>query len=145
MKVRVINLYFSETKIVPRYSETDQMGVIYHSNYFIWFEVGRTDYLKNFSMSYKDMENMGVMLPVIEVNCKYKVSAMYADNLVVKTTVGSLTPIRIKFDYIIFREEDELLIAEGYTEHVFTSKATGKPINLKKKYEELFKLLENAK
>lgn len=133
----------NETKIVPRYNETDQMGVIYHSNYFVWFEVGRTDYLTNFSMSYKDMEEMGVMLPVIEVGCKYKSSAKYADNLVISTNIESLTPVRIKFNYVIKREGDNVFIAEGFTEHVFASTQNGKPINLKKRYENLYNLLEN--
>lgn len=137
-------MFVNKTKVVPRYSETDQMGVIYHSNYFVWFEVGRTDYLENFSMSYKDMEEMGVMLPVIEVNCKYKVSAKYADKLIVKTIVESLTPVRIKFTYVIERMNDGTLIAEGFTEHVFSSTVNGKPINLKKKYPDLYKLLESS-
>lgn len=138
-------MFINETKIVPRYNETDQMGVIYHSNYFVWYEVGRTDFLEKFSMSYKDMEEMGVMLPVIEVNCKYKVSAKYADKLMVKTVIENLTPVRIKFSYIIERETDNVLISEGFTEHVFSSTLNGKPINLKKKYPDLFELLEKSK
>lgn len=138
-------MFINETKIVPRYNETDQMGVIYHSNYFVWYEVGRTDFLEKFSMSYRDMEEMGVMLPVIEVNCKYKVSAKYADKLIIKTAIENLTPVRIKFNYMIERETDNVLISEGFTEHVFSSTLNGKPINLKKKYPDLFNLLEKSK
>ncbi|QUH24699.1 acyl-CoA thioesterase [Serpentinicella alkaliphila] len=138
-------MFINETIIVPRYNETDQMGVIYHSNYFVWYEVGRTDFLEKFSMSYRDMEEMGVMLPVIEVNCKYKVSAKYADKLIIKTAIENLTPVRIKFNYIIERETDNVLISEGFTEHVFSSTLNGKPINLKKKYPDLFNLLEKSK
>lgn len=137
-------MFINETNIVPRYSETDQMGVIYHSNYLVWFEVGRTDYLKNFSMSYRDMEEMGVMLPVIEANCKYKVSAKYADDLIIRTVVESITPVRIKFNYIIMREQDKVTIADGFTEHVFSSTENGKPVNIKKKFPDLFKQLEEV-
>lgn len=139
----MFHLYSNETKIIPRYSETDQMGVIYHSNYFVWFEVGRTDYLKESTISYKQMEAMGIILPVIEVNCKYKASAKYADNLIVKTTVEELSPTRIKFYYEIIREEDNVFIAEGFTEHVFVDKENGRPTNLKKKHEGIYKQLQN--
>lgn len=136
-------MYISETKIIPRYSETDQMGVIYHSNYFVWFEVGRTDYLKGSTISYKEMESMGIILPVIEVNCKYKTSAKYADNLIVKTSIDTLSATRIKFNYQIIREEDNVLIAEGFTEHAFVSKEHGRPINLKKKHQGIYQQLQN--
>ncbi len=139
----MLYLYINETKIVPRYSETDQMGVIYHSNYFVWFEVGRTDYLKESTISYKEMEEVGIILPVIEVNCKYKTSAKYADNLIVKTTIAELSPTRIKFFYEIIREEDNKLIADGFTEHAFVNKIKGRPANLKKTHEVIYQELQN--
>ncbi|SET46682.1 acyl-CoA thioester hydrolase [Natronincola peptidivorans] len=139
----MLHLYSNETRIVPRYSETDQMGVIYHSNYFVWFEVGRTDYLKNSSISYKEMEKMGIILPVIEVNCKYRTSAKYADNLIIKTIINKLTATRIMFHYEIIREEDNVFIAEGFTEHVFVDKESGRPTNLKKKHEVIYQQLQN--
>lgn len=132
----------NETKLVTRYVETDQMGVIYHSNYFVYFEVGRTDFLKNYGMNYKDMENMDIILPVIEVNCKYKVSAKYADELIVKTTITKLSPTRITFKYDLVREVDGVLLAEGFTEHVFVSKESGKPMNMKRMHGEVYEKLE---
>lgn len=132
----------NETKLVTRYEETDQMGIIYHSNYFVYFEVGRTDFLKNYDMKYKDMEEMGIMLPVIEVNCKYKISAKYADELIIKTTIEKLSPTRITFNYKIFREIDRVLLAEGFTEHAFVSKESGRPMNLKKIHKEVYLKLE---
>lgn len=136
-------MHINETKIIPRYSETDQMGVIYHSNYFVWFEVGRTDYLKKSTISYKEMEAKGIILPVIEVNCKYKTSAKYADNLIVKTTIEELSPTRIKFMYEVIREDDNAFIAEGFTEHVFVDREKGRPINILKNHEGIYTLLQN--
>ncbi|MBU5675028.1 acyl-CoA thioesterase [Alkaliphilus sp. MSJ-5] len=132
----------NETKLVTRYEETDQMGIIYHSNYFVYFEVGRTDFLKNYGMKYKDMEEIGIILPVIEVNCKYKVSAKYADELIIKTTIEKLSPTRITFNYKIVREVDGVLLAEGFTEHAFVSKEGGRPMNLKKIHKEVYLKLE---
>lgn len=132
----------NETKLVTRYVETDQMGIIYHSNYFVYFDVGRTDLLRNCGMNYKDMEAMDIMLPVIEVNCKYKVSAKYDDSLIIQSIIEKLTPTRIKFNYKIVREADEVLLAEGFTEHAFVSKASGKPMNLKKTHSEIFEKLK---
>lgn len=85
---------------------------------------------------------MGIMLPVIEVNCKYKVSAKYADNIIVKTNISKLTPTRIQFDYSIFREDDNVLLVEGFTEHIYMSKESGKPVNLKKINESLYEKLQ---
>jgi len=135
-------LKINETKLVTRYVETDQMGIIYHSNYFVYFEVGRTDLLKNYDMKYKDMEEQDIMLPVIDVNCKYKVSAKYADELIIKTKIEKLSPARITFNYQIVREEDQVLLAEGFTEHAFVSKSSGKPMNLKKVHAEIYEKMQ---
>jgi len=135
-------LEINETKLVTRYVETDQMGIIYHSNYFVYFEVGRTDLLRNYDMKYKDLELIDIMLPVIEVNCKYKVSAKYADELIIKTQISKLTPTRIRFEYEIVREEDAVSLAEGFTEHAFVSKTSGKPMNLKRVHNEVFGKLQ---
>lgn len=132
----------NETKLVTRYAETDQMGIIYHSNYFIYFEVGRTDLLKNRGMKYEEMEAMDIMLPVIEVGCKYKSPAKYADEIIVQTKIDKLTPTRIRFDYRIFRKEDEALLVEGFTEHAFVSKESGKPMSLKKVHREIYDQLK---
>jgi len=135
-------LKVNETKLVTRYVETDQMGIIYHSNYFVYFEVGRTDLLKNYEMKYKDMEEQDIMLPVIEVNCKYKVSAKYADELIIKTKIEKLSPARITFNYQIIREEDQVLLAEGFTEHAFVSKSSGKPMNFKKVHAKIYEKMQ---
>lgn len=132
---------FHTTRIRPRYSETDQMGIIYHSNYFPWFEVARTTFLKELGMSYREMEKLGIYLPVIEVNCKYISSARYDDDLTIEVSIEKLRGSRIKFHYRILREEKELL-ATGFTEHVFLDKHKKQPVNLKKTYPEVYQLLE---
>ena len=90
--------------VTARYQETDQMGVIHHSVYPIWFEVGRTDWIKTAGMTYTDFEKNGVMLPLIELTCEYKGYAKYEDELIVKTWLDKLTNTRISFSYEISRK-----------------------------------------
>jgi len=77
-------LFISETEIIVRYAETDRMGIVHHSNYPIWFEAARTDFIKNLGMSYSKIEERGFMLPLIELTCRYKGAARYEDRLIVK-------------------------------------------------------------
>ncbi len=119
----------NETEVRVRYSETDQMGVAYHANYLPWFEIGRTELMRSSGFSYKELEDNGLFLPVLQVNCEYVSSAFYDDQLVVITTVTKLTGTRVKFEYEIYRESKQL--AKGYTEHAFLKKGE-KPVILYK-------------
>lgn len=110
-----------------RYGETDQMGVVYYGNYAQYFEMGRTEWLRKLGVSYRWMEENGIMLPVTELQVKYHKSATYDDVLRIETTLLKLPGIRISFDYKIFNENDELLTS-GMTTLVFIDKKTGKPI-----------------
>lgn len=110
-----------------RYGETDQMGVVYYGNYAQYFEMGRTEWLRKLGISYRWMEENGIMLPVTELQVKYHKSATYDDVLRVETSLLKLPGIRISFDYKIFNENDELLTS-GMTTLVFIDKKTGKPI-----------------
>lgn len=92
-----------------RYSETDQMGVVYHGNYAQYFEMGRVEWLRNLGISYKWMEENGIMLPVVSLNINYKKPARYDDLLTVKTIFKSQTSVKIEFDYEIYNEKMELL------------------------------------
>jgi len=87
----------SRTNIRVRYAETDQMGIVYYANYFIWFEVGRTDLLRAEGWSYRGMEQEGFALPVIEAHCSYREPAKYDDDLEIKTRGTLLTPVRVRF------------------------------------------------
>jgi acyl-CoA thioester hydrolase len=134
----------STTKLTTRYYETDQMGIIHHSNYYRYFEVARTDYLKTIiGMTYKDVENTGVRMPLTETHCKYKTPALYDDEITITTTVREMTVVRITFDYVITREKDGVLIAEGVTAHAFTN-VENRPINLKKFRPELYQQLNST-
>lgn len=110
-----------------RYAETDQMGVVYHGNYAQYFEMGRVEWLRNLGVSYKWMEENGVMLPVVTLNMNYKRPAKYDDLLTVRTIFKSQTSVKIEFDYEIYNEANELLTT-GYSMLVFVDVNTGKPV-----------------
>ena len=115
-----------EFNVRVRYSETDQMGVVYHGNYAQYFEMGRVEWLRNLGISYKWMEENGIMLPVVSLNINYKKPARYDDLLMVKTIFESQTSVKIEFDYEIRNEKGELLtIASSIL--VFVNMKTGRP------------------
>jgi len=109
-----------------RYAETDQMGVVYHGNYAQYFEMGRVEWLRNTGVSYKWMEENGIMLPVVSLTINYKKPARYDDLLTVKTVFKRQTSVKIEFDYEIYNEKQELLTT-GYSMLVFVDMKTGKP------------------
>jgi len=117
---------FNETKIRVRYGETDQMGVVYHANYAVYFEVGRTEWLREFGLSYSQMETEGIMLPVISLSIKYKSSARYDDVLKVTTKLKKMPTASIEFDYELHNESSELL-AIGNTVLAFIDNKKGRP------------------
>lgn len=115
----------SRSQIRVRYAETDMMGVVYHSNYLPWFEVGRTQLLRDHGLVYRDLEALGYLLPVIEVGVKYLRPALYDDELTVITTLAEKPLLRIRLDYEVKRG-DELLVT-GFTVHSFINKK-GEPV-----------------
>jgi acyl-CoA thioester hydrolase len=115
-----------ELKVRVRYSETDQMGVVYHGNYAQFFEMGRVEWLRNLGVSYKWMEGNGIMLPVVSLNINYKKPARYDDLLTVKTIFKSQTSVKIEFDYEIYNEQNELLTIASST-LVFVDMKTARP------------------
>jgi acyl-CoA thioester hydrolase len=112
-----------------RYAETDKMGVVYHANYFTWFEIGRCELLRSIGRSYKDLEAVGIGLPVIEAHCEYKSPARYDDELVVTTKGTLLSPARVGFEYEISRPIDATVNAVGRTMHAAVDN-TGRPCRL---------------
>ena len=112
-----------ESTIKVRYAETDQMGVVYYANYYVWFEVGRTDYLAQMGYSYRELEAEGIFLPVTESNCQYKSSARYDDLLTIKTQVTKIKGARLVFAYQVLRGEE--LLAVGTTVHAFVDEKGG--------------------
>ena len=130
----------NETVLKVRYVETDQMGIVHHSNYFPWFEVGRTEFIKALGMSYSDIESRGVSLPLVECGCRFKIPAKYEDEIIVKTFIEQLESIKIRFRYDIIRQSDSKLLAEGFTFHAFVDKKF-KPINIKKRNQGIWDLM----
>ena len=112
-----------------RYSETDKMGVVYHANYFTWFEIGRCELLRTIGRSYREMEASGFGLPVIEAHCEYKSPARYDDELQLKTWGKLLSPARVEFAYEITRPTDGALNAVGRTVHAAVN-TSGRPCRL---------------
>ncbi|MEE9408991.1 MAG: thioesterase family protein [Polaribacter sp.] len=117
----------SSTKTRIRYSETDQMGVVYHGNYAQFFEMGRTEWLRSLGVTYKDMEISGVMLPVISINFKFIKPALYDDILTIYTFLKKKPMVKIEFDYEIKNQNDEL-ICTGNSVLAFMSSKTMKPM-----------------
>ncbi len=110
-----------------RYSETDQMSVVYHGNYAQYFEIGRVEWLRNKGVSYKWMEENGVMLPVVSLTMNFKKPARYDELLTLKTFLKKLSSVKIEFDYELYNENEELLTT-GNSILVFIDKKSGKPM-----------------
>jgi acyl-CoA thioester hydrolase len=113
------------------------MGVVYHANYFVWFEVGRTDLLRSLGWTYREMEEEGVSLPVIEAHCQYHRSAQYDDELDVRAEGRMLSPVRMEFTYQVVRREDMAIAASGRTVHAAVDRA-GKPCRLPERIRQVF-------
>jgi acyl-CoA thioester hydrolase len=125
------------SRVRVRYAETDQMGVVYYANYYVWFEVGRTDLLRSAGGSYRDMEKDGLQLPVIESHCEYRQPAKYDDELDVRTTGAIVSPVRVKFSYELVRASDSATLAVGHTIHAALDES-GRPRRLPDAVKSLF-------
>lgn len=128
----------SETKLRVRYKETDAMGIAYYANYFVWFEIGRTEWLRALGLAYRDLEKSGLFLPAIKASCEYRFPARYDDELVITTLFESMHAARISFLYEVHCAGR--LLAHGGTEHAFVNEE-GRPVALRKKNPFLWKKL----
>lgn len=126
-----------QIQVRVRYSETDQMGVVYHGNYAPYFEMGRVEWLRNKGISYRSMEESGVMLPVVSLTMNYKKPARYDDLLTITTILKSQTSVKIEFDYEIHNEHNDLLTT-GNSTLVFVDMKTGRPTAPPEYLRELF-------
>ena len=120
-----------------RYAETDKMGVVYYANYFVWFEVGRTDLLRGAGWTYREMEVDGISLPVIEAHCDYRQPARYDDELEIRTVGALRSPVRVEFTYEVVRPSDVVLIATGRTVHASLN-PDGRPRRLPQRVRGIF-------
>ena len=121
-----------------RYAETDQMGIVYHSNYLIWMEVGRVEYCRSKGSLYRDMEaDEGILLVVAEVNCRYTSAALFDEEVVIRTRIGEATPRMVRFEYEINGSTDSRRLACGFTKHVFCNREK-RATKLPEKYRAVF-------
>lgn len=130
------------TYITPRYAETDQMGVIHHSVYAIWYEQARTEFLNEIGLPYDEIEKMGIMTVVAELNSKYKLPAKYNEEVRIETRIIKNSPIKMIIGYEIYNKDNQL-INIGETTLVWTSKKDFKIVNIKKLYPEIFERFES--
>jgi acyl-CoA thioester hydrolase len=120
-----------------RYGETDKMGYVYYANFLAWFEVGRCEWLRSLGWSYREMEDTGTQLPVIEAHCEYRQPARYDDEIEIRTRAVLLSPARLRFSYDIVRRADAVVAASGHTVHASTD-LTGRPRRLPERVRNLF-------
>jgi acyl-CoA thioester hydrolase len=129
----------NETRLRVRYAETDQMGVVYHSNHFIWFEVGRVELLRQLGFSYRDMESQdNCFIAVAEAKCRYRAPVRYDDEVLVHTRLLNVRESVIHFGYELRRADDGTLLAEGETTHIVTN-GEMKVSELPAKYMKVFR------
>ena len=126
-------MFSNTTKVKVRYGETDQMGVVYHGNYPQYFEIGRIEWLRDLGISYKQMEEQGIMLPLVVLNITYCKPALYDDVLSIKTTLMKLPKVSIEFNYEIYNSENTL-ITTAYSKLVFVDVKTRLPIRCPQKF-----------
>lgn len=131
----------TETRFPVRYAETDQMGIVHHSVYPVWFECGRTEHIKSYGLPYHELEKAGIMLPLIRLEVEYKRPVLYGDTVIVRTKVSQATKVRLLVSYEVFVEGDPNIRARGLTEHVWTS-ADLKPVNIAKFRPDIYERLK---
>jgi len=118
------------TSLRVRYAETDQLGVVYHSNYLVWLEVARTDMIRAHGITYAEIERQGYALAVAEVSIRYKAPARYDDEIVIATTLRDVRSRSLRFEYQVSRASDDVLLATAYTALVSIDPVTGRPVAL---------------
>jgi acyl-CoA thioester hydrolase len=129
----------SESRLRVRYAETDQMGVVYHANHFIWFEIGRVDLMRQLGFRYRDLErDHGCFIPVVDARCRYKAPARYDDEIIIRTHLRNVRESVIHFGYELVRANNNELLAEGETMHMILDSKM-KPASLPENYLKAFR------
>jgi acyl-CoA thioester hydrolase len=122
------------------HTEVDGMGIVHHSNYPLWFEKGRRDYLKKAGIPFSHIADRGFFLPLSEMECKYKRPARYGDEIVIFTRILAMSCVKIRFDYEVFNRENRVLLAAGKTVHAWTNQRI-EPINMEKAAPDIYSRL----
>lgn len=139
-----IDMLVSTTEFDVRYAETDQMGVVYHANYLVWMEIGRTKLIEDLGFKYADMEKEGILAPVIDIRASYKKAVRYGEKATVKTWIEEYDGFRVSYGYEIFNGSGELA-ATGLSTHVCVKKDSFRPIAIKKMLPDWHNAYEKAK
>ncbi|WP_044748281.1 acyl-CoA thioesterase [Bacillus alveayuensis] len=134
----------AETQIEVRYAETDQMGVVYHANYLVWMEVGRTRLIKELGFHYADMEKEGIISPVIDLQISYKKPLHYGETATVKTWIDYYDGIRVTYGYEILTPSGEIAVT-ATSQHVCVKRDSFRPISIKKYFPDWHEAYEQAK
>lgn len=137
-----MSTYVSKTYLTVRYAETDMMGIVHHSRYYPWFEIARCDYIKKSGITYRNLEDMGLMMPLSESGAKYLGWLKFDDEVMVTCVMEKLTVARCRFKYEVYRLPGNELMTTGFTEHGFVDAKTFVPINLKKCYPDVWSKIE---
>ncbi|WP_339163255.1 thioesterase family protein [Siminovitchia sp. FSL W7-1587] len=134
----------AHTNIEVRYAETDQMGVVHHSNYIIWMEVGRTQLMKDLGFSYAEMEKSGVLAPIIDVHVSYKKPLTYGEEATIQTWIEEYDGFKVVYGYVVLNKDGEIAVS-GTTAHVCVKKETFRPVRLSKIFPDWHDAYERAK
>lgn len=137
-------MVISETEIEVRYAETDQMGVVYHANYLVWMEIGRTRLIEELGFRYADMEKEGVLSPVVDIQASYKQPLRYGQKARIQTWIEEYDGLRVTYGYHILTEQRETAVT-GYSKHVCVNGETFKPISIRRKFPDWHEAYEKAK
>jgi len=121
----------NRTEIEVRYQETDQMGVVYHGNYLVWFEIGRTKYMEQVGFKYADVEKQNLLSPVIDIEISYKKPVQYGETVTIETWLSAYDGLRITYGYKIYNEAGDLSV-HGKSTHVVVKKENFKPVIIRK-------------
>ncbi|MFB5663082.1 acyl-CoA thioesterase [Alteribacillus sp. HJP-4] len=124
-------MFFESTSIEVRYAETDQMGVVHHSNYLVWCELGRTQFIRKLGFEYKELEESGILSPVINFNLDYKAAAVYGETVTLDTWLENYNGVKVMYSYDI-RNEKGAQCAAGTSSHVCVKKDSFRPVSIKK-------------
>ena len=137
-------MHLSIKEVEVRYAETDQMGIVYHANYFVWMELGRTKLIQDIGFNYAEMEKEGVISPVIDIEASYKKPLRYGETATIHTWIEEYDGLRVTYGYQILTELGELAVT-GLSKHVCVKKDTFRPISIKRSYPQWHGAYERAK
>ncbi|MGV2620163.1 thioesterase family protein [Halobacillus sp. ACCC02827] len=132
-----------ETPIQVRYQETDMMGVVYHANYLVWFEIGRTSFIEGIGFNYAEIEKQGVVSPVIDANISFKNPVRYGDDVKVRTWIAAYDGLRVSYGYEVVHADGTLAVS-GETKHVIVKSENFRPVSIRRRFPDWHDAYVNA-